>query len=136
MGEVGDDEDTNTILDFEPDRMGHCCKMGEEARERMYKSGIPIEVCPTSNVKTRCAPSYEDHPHRKHLFDKEKPTMIICTDDSGVFNIDLTHEYMKLCHDASRDQVKELIRRGLSTIFLKDGKEKDDFVKAFKEELS
>ncbi len=55
---------------------------------------IPIEVCPTSNVKTRACASYAEHPFGGWL--ARGYPLSVCTDDCGVFNVSLSSEYFHL----------------------------------------
>ena len=65
-------------------RIRRCCASCADA-------GIPLEVCPTSNVATRAVPSIAEHP---------LPTLVaagvpvsINSDDPPMFSTDLNHEY-------------------------------------------
>jgi adenosine deaminase len=57
----------------------------------LSKLKIPLELCPWSNYLTQSILRIEDHPIRK-LMDLGLRTTIN-TDDPGIFDIDLTHEY-------------------------------------------
>lgn len=65
----------------------HNPQMLRWVRER----GLVLEVCPTSNLLTQAAPSMPEHPLRRLLDAGIKCTLN--TDDPGVFDLDLTHEY-------------------------------------------
>jgi adenosine deaminase len=51
---------------------------------------VALEMCPTSNARTRAVTSVEEHPARQLLLEGARVT--INTDDPGLFGIDLTHE--------------------------------------------
>jgi adenosine deaminase len=50
--ETSDQSDSQQMIDFKPDRLGHCCYLNPEQLKQVVDLGIPIEVCPTSNVAT------------------------------------------------------------------------------------
>ncbi len=54
------------------------------------EAGIVFEVCPTSNVRTGTAPSYEAHPAIRMR--DAGVAIALCSDDPALFGIDLTHE--------------------------------------------
>ena len=58
---------------------------------RVRDAGIPLEVCITSNVQTRVAPSHAEHPVRRY-FD-EGLTVCLCTDNRLMSGVTLTREY-------------------------------------------
>lgn len=54
-------------------------------------SKIPVELCLTSNICTETFSCYTQH-HFATLFSARHP-VVLCTDDSGVFNTTLSNEY-------------------------------------------
>lgn len=74
-------------------RIGHGVRIAENDvfAERIKDSGIVLEVCVTSNVHTGVCPDYKSHP--LPVFYKKGIRTTINTDDRGVSNIDLTHEW-------------------------------------------
>ncbi|CAH0491173.1 unnamed protein product [Peronospora farinosa] len=120
-----DDDETNRILDFQPDRLGHACCVPEPLYAKMLLLQIPVEICLTSNVHTlakkycsdvdcKCAPDakhkasglcvcgFTSHPHGKLLTGERGQEqqhgvypMCLCTDDYGVFDTTLSLEYMR-----------------------------------------
>jgi len=90
-GEIPHDEqDTLEILNFKPDRLGHCNFLTEEAQEFIVENKIPIEVCPSSNMATIGLDSIIDH-HFGYFFSRNHP-VAVCTDDTLLFNTSLTQE--------------------------------------------
>jgi adenosine deaminase len=105
-------QEMDQILDFGPDRLGHALLMSVAQRQRLLAAGIPVEVCPTSNVMTlelhrhlkehdqhTCSivSSLRDHhPLLQAIWfqpGSQHPPVIFCTDDPGVFDTNLLREY-------------------------------------------
>jgi len=95
-------KDTNAILSFRPDRLGHSLLLTES----MFSSleNIPVECCPTSNVMTlELAKKYKGdlvhglkfHPRLKAWIKSNYP-ISINTDDPGIFNTNSTLELVLL----------------------------------------
>jgi aminodeoxyfutalosine deaminase len=57
----------------------------------LAEQGIPLAVCPTSNVRLGVAPSLEEHPLRRLW--EAGIIVSVNTDDPGYFDCDLTGEY-------------------------------------------
>ena len=80
------------------ERIGHGIQIANpaiprsaEVRSEVVKRGIVLEVCPTSNVLTNAFGSVREHylPQLREAGVK----VTINTDDPGVFDLNLTHEY-------------------------------------------
>lgn len=83
------------------ERIGHGIQIANpaiprsrEVLELVLKKGIHLEVCPTSNVLTNAVKSLREHPFE--ILRKAGVSLSINTDDPGVFDFDLTHEYETL----------------------------------------
>jgi adenosine deaminase len=80
------------------ERIGHGIQIGnaaiprsKETLEFVAKRGVLLEICPTSNILTNAVPSMDKHPLLRL---REAGVKIsINTDDPGVFDFNLTHEY-------------------------------------------
>jgi len=83
----------------------------------LLKSGIPVEICPTSNLKTRAIQAIDSHPFGELL--RAGHPMSICTDDSGVFNISLASEYHLIASAfaLSKAQLWNISRSAIELIF-------------------
>ncbi len=80
------------------ERIGHGIQIAnpkvprsDEVLREVVRRKIPLEVCPTSNVLTNAFPSIGGHSIRR-LRDAGVP-ITINTDDPGVFDFNLSHEY-------------------------------------------
>jgi len=84
VGEVDDPQDTAAVVRFRPDRLGHALLLTAEDRRMLAAAPVPIELCPTSNLKTLQLGSLCDHPTMQHWLTVGYPVSI-STDDSSVF---------------------------------------------------
>ena len=75
------------------DRIGHATRLFEDPSLAAYVNDrrLPLEICLTSNVQTRAALSYEEHPLRRY-FD-EGQVVTLNTDNRLMSGITLTDEY-------------------------------------------
>ncbi len=74
-------------------RIGHGTRLGEDPDllSHVRDTGLVLEVCLTSNVQTRVAPSYAEHPLRP-FFDAGV-RVSLCTDNRLMSGVTLTDEY-------------------------------------------
>lgn len=79
-------------------RIGHGVQIyrDENVMQIIRDRGIPLELCPTSNMLTNAVPDLKDHPLKK-LFDFGV-AVTINTDDPGIFNTNLNREY-RICRE-------------------------------------
>lgn len=133
-----DDDESDRILNFRPDRLGHACCLPENLYQKMIGLRIPIEVCLTSNVHTLaryrdecacitkdasglCICEFEAHPHARVLTGKlgDCYPLCICTDDQGVLDTTLPREYMRAVDAFALDKqrVLALAAAAIPTIF-------------------
>ena len=85
-----------TLRAFQPSRIGHGVRSAEDATlvEYLRTHRIHLEVCPTSNVQTRCVHSYADHPI--DALYRSGVSLGISTDTRTITNITLDQEYARL----------------------------------------
>lgn len=78
--------------DLGADRIGHGVQAMQDTAvvDRLVRDGIPLELCPWSNVLTRAVPSLSAHPFRQ-LMDCGVLTTLN-TDDPGVMAVSLMDE--------------------------------------------
>jgi adenosine deaminase len=76
-------------------RIGHGTRLVEDPglMDELRDAGVVIEVCLTSNVQTRAAASYAEHPLRS--FYDEGIRVSLCTDNRLMSGVTLTHEYRR-----------------------------------------
>jgi adenosine deaminase len=80
------------------DRIGHGTRLGEDPSLLDYvrDRGIALEVCPTSNVQTRVANTFAEHPLRMQF--ERGVRVTINTDNRLMSGVTLTEEYAR-CAD-------------------------------------
>lgn len=138
-GEVRDmNKEMEQMADFKPDRFGHCCFVSDPNLERLKTSGVPIELCLTSNLLSNSVAELQDHHFGLHYTKQEggsgdgvkvKGTGTICcisTDDSGVFGSALSNEYRWVMETfgLGEEETFRLARRTIRATFLApDGSE-------------
>lgn len=100
-------------------RIGHGTRSIEDRNvmELLRARNITLEVCPTSNVQTCAVKSLEAHPV-KRIADAGVG-ITINSDDPGVSNITLSHEYRVavLRCGLSRKQLAASVRRAIDSAF-------------------
>ncbi len=82
------------VEDAHAQRLGHGTRLAEdpELMERVRREGITLEICLTSNVQTRVAPSYAEHPMKDYL--EAGLRLTLCTDNRLMSGVSLTDEYL------------------------------------------
>lgn len=92
-------DNVRTAIDrLHAERIGHGLQIANpevprsrETLDYVVKKGVLLEICPTSNVLTNAVPSVSAHPLPKLRAAGAKVS--INTDDPGVFDFNLSHEY-------------------------------------------
>ena len=92
-GEAAGAFSVKDALELGADRIGHGIRSIEDPSVVSYlaEHGIPLEICPTSNVVTKACGSIEEHPVRK-LMEAGVP-VTVSTDDPAILGITLVNEY-------------------------------------------
>jgi adenosine deaminase len=119
-GETGGPERVWAALDdLGADRIGHGVASARDAAlvERLARDGIPVEVCPSSNVSLGIFESLEDHPF-PDLW-RAGVNVTINSDDPPFFTTTLAQELSRAAHlaELSRDDLLELQRRAARAAF-------------------
>lgn len=118
-------------------RIGHGTRLVENGDLLNYVNDhrIPIEVCPTSNLQTRAASSWETHP--VDFFVDYGVRVTINTDNRLMSDTTVTKE-LHLCHQHygwSLQTIKEIIIAGFKSAFM-PYREKADLVTEVSRELA
>ncbi|WP_255621251.1 adenosine deaminase [Pseudonocardia sp. DSM 110487] len=120
---VGPDEVWAAVTELGAERIGHGIGAAGDPRllEHLAEHGIPLEVCPISNLRTGAVKDVEAHP-LPALVAAGVP-VTLATDDPGMFHTDLDAEYL-LCHEAFGMGIAELAdiaRTGARAAFCSPG---------------
>lgn len=106
------------------ERIGHGIQIHKDEEMMKYVSdkNIILEVCPTSNWLTSAIDDIKNHPIRK-LIDSGVKTCIN-TDDPGIFNLDLTHEYevLQKYHNFNEADFKKCNENAIAASFINSEK--------------
>jgi aminodeoxyfutalosine deaminase len=101
------------------ERIGHGTTAAQdpELLEYLAQHGVPLEVCPSSNVATRAVPSLDEHPIR--VFRDAGVTVTVNSDDPSMFGTSLNREYEIAAELLELDApgVTELARAGVRASF-------------------
>ena len=75
------------------ERIGHGTSAAQdpELLAHLAETGVPLEVCPSSNIATRAVASLEEHPIR--AFRDAGVTITVNSDDPPMFGTTLNREY-------------------------------------------
>jgi aminodeoxyfutalosine deaminase len=92
-GEAAGPESIREVLDMNPARIRHGIRAVEDPRilTEIVARGLVLDVCPTSNLRTRVVQSLPEHP-----LPALRTAGVACTintDDPAMFGTDLGHEY-------------------------------------------
>ena len=77
-------------------RIGHGTRSAEdpELLTRLIQAGVPLEVCPTSNLRLNVVRSLAEHPVRA-FYERGVP-FVVSSDDPSLFSTDIVREYERL----------------------------------------
>ena len=110
------------VLGLGAERIGHGIRAVEDPAtvEMLVERGIPLEICPTSNVHTSTVASYRDHP--LPALHAAGVRVTLSTDDPAISGIDLAHEY-RVARDEiglSEEDLRRIQDNALAAAFLSD----------------
>lgn len=117
---TGPESVRQAVLKLEAERIGHGIRASEDPAvvDLLVERGIPLEVCPTSNLHTSTVPNYRSHPLPALLARGVAATLN--TDDPSISGIDLAHEYRVAAEElglAERD-LRKMQETALNAAFL------------------
>ena len=122
-GEADGPESMWAAIEMGAARIGHgiAAVQDEKLMEYLKQHHIPLEVCVTSNVQTKGAASYEEHPILKML--EYGLTVTVNTDNMTVSGTDLAREFNLLDSrlDLSSEQAEKMINFSIDAAFLSEG---------------
>ena len=109
----------SALTDLHAERIGHGTSAAQDPNllAHLASEGITVEVCPSSNIRTRAVATLAEHPLPR-LLDAGVP-VTLATDDPGMFHTDLNREYL-LTHEhfgLSRGDLADLARAGVRAAF-------------------
>ena len=102
------------------ERLGHAVSVLQDEKlvQELKARSVPLELCPTSNVRTGVCPSFAAHPLRR-LFDLGL-MVTLNSDDPAFFGSDLANEYL-LAHTEqgfTGDELRQLAANSIRSSFL------------------
>jgi len=110
----------STLRELKVERIGHGVSAIDDPLliEHLIASSVPLEICPTSNVRTRVVNRYEDHPFRR--LDEAGVCVTVNTDDPALFGCTLTDEYRVLWRNFGYgiDDLKRISLNAVEASFL------------------
>ena len=127
-GELRDPKSANNVKDaikyLGAERIGHGVQtyQSKEVTDFVRRNKVTLELCVTSNWLTHVVDSIEDHPFRQLMESGIQTT--INTDDPGIFNIDMNHEYQLLrdYHNFSLEEFKKCNEIAKKASFISEDK--------------
>ena len=120
FGEVNEPENVKQIVQFRPERVGHATVLDGAVVSELLENPIPIEICYTSNLLCGTVTEGNKH-HFGEYYSRSSKTypLAISTDDKGVFDSDLSNEYLLVAQSfqLDRNEIIELARQTTKLIF-------------------
>jgi adenosine deaminase len=98
-----------------PERIGHGIRAIEDPTllAELRTAGVPLEVCPSSNVSLCAVPSLEEHPFDELV--RAGLAVTVNTDDPAFFDVTLNEEYRRL-HQTWGYSAEELAGLSLAAV--------------------
>jgi adenosine deaminase/aminodeoxyfutalosine deaminase len=121
-GETTGPEAIREALSIGSERIGHALSVLKDPAlvAELIESATPLELNPTSNVRTGVCTSFADHPLRECF--EAGLLVTINSDDPAFFGSDLTNEYL-LAHKQqafTRNELRQLASNSIQASFLPD----------------
>jgi len=117
---AGSESVWGAVKTLRAERVGHATRAEEDESllDYLAERGIPLELCPVSNVRTGVTKRLEDHPVRRYF---ERGLLVtINTDDPGMFGNSLAEEYrlLEVRLGFSRQEIRRLILNALEASWM------------------
>ncbi|KAK5994553.1 Adenosine deaminase-like protein [Cladobotryum mycophilum] len=112
-------EELDTLLSWEPRRLGHVIHEDEKTKAEIAKRGLCLELCLSCNVQAEMVKcGFEGH-HLGHWKDIQGVKISLATDDVGIFGSPLSNEYRLAAEHFKLDktQICALARDAIDDIF-------------------
>ncbi|HEY0512799.1 MAG TPA: adenosine deaminase [Thermoanaerobaculia bacterium] len=108
------------VLGLKAERIGHGIRAGEDPAvlDLLVERGIPLEVCPTSNLHTSTVRDYASHPLPALL--RRGIRCTLNSDDPGISGIDLAHEYRVAADEMglAEEEIRRMQETAVEAAFL------------------
>lgn len=118
-GEADGPESVKTAVSFGTKRIGHGVRAAEaeDALALLRDNGVTLELCPSSNLRTKIYTDIADYPIRK-LMEYGIP-VTVNTDDMSVIGTDIQTEYALLTETFgfSKDEIHTLLMNSVKASF-------------------
>jgi len=119
---TGPDTVWDSLRLLKAERIGHGTSSAQDPAllSHLAEHGIPLEVCPSSNVATRAVASLDEHPIR--AFRDAGVVVTVNSDDPPMFSTTLNHEYEVAAGLLGLDEagLADLARTGVRASFAED----------------
>lgn len=123
-GETVGPEGIWSAINIGAERLGHAlsARLDEQLIEVLAEKQIPLEICMTSNLRTGCCATLEEHPVREYF---DSGLMVtLNSDDPAMFGSNLCDEYL-LAHEQfhlTLEHLRELAGNSIEASFLPPGR--------------
>ncbi|KAL3479753.1 hypothetical protein BJX99DRAFT_221712 [Aspergillus californicus] len=111
-------EELQTMLEFNPDRLGHVIHVPEDIKREIARRQLGLELCMSCNVHAKMFDGgFLDH-HFGYWRHEECP-VVLCTDDMGFFCSPVSNEYLLAAEhfQLNRVDVLNIARKATNAIF-------------------
>lgn len=119
---AGPDNIYAAVMKLGASRIGHGVRLKEDPaiHELIRRRGIPLEMCPVSNIQTKAVPDWSRYPIREY-FESGIP-ITVNTDNPGVSGTSLSREYGILSElfGFTRSELSRLVLHAADAAFLND----------------